>query len=262
MRQLTWPSLLILALQIQVSYAQAPPAQWTEHLALNTISPPLDNVALRMAIASAIDRQAVYDAAKGKFPVVRGWRAVGPAGSWFPPILPQHSPDIRIHPYNVATAKSLLAQAGFPDGQGLPELEILYRQDAPMGDFRQVEAEVVRAQLAAAGIKTKAVGIPNRTAFFNRVLPGPGRQGQYQLAVFAWGNPTPEKGKDDFLRAMFLQGGPENAYGYRNPDVTLLIADILKETDPTKRLGMLREAERLVLTDAPVVPLLYYYQPP
>lgn len=254
--------ILVLLLAVGVHgrlYAQQPVAQWTEHLAINVAVAPLDNSVLRQAIASAIDRRAVFEAAKGKFPASSGLVTTGPAGSWFPPSLPQHSPDVRIHPYDVNTAKELLAKAGFPSGNGLPEFELLYRQDVP---YRQSETEVIRTNLAAIGVRVKLVGLPTGRSFFDRVVPGPGKQGQYQMAVFAWGDTDPKRGKDDFLSDMFLQGGPQNAYGYKNPDVTLLIADILKETDAAKRLAMLREAERVVLTDAPVVPLLYYYSPP
>lgn len=77
------------------------------------------------------------------------------------------------------------------------------------------------------------------------------------MAVLAWvAGPT-----GDFLREMFLPGGPQNIYGYRNPDVGLLIADLQREPDQSRRLELLRQAERLILTDAPVVPLVYYRVP-
>ena len=251
-------SVVLVMLIVPVStpvLAQAPKPQWVEHLAFNVGVSPLDNVTLRQAIASAIDRKAVYEAARGRFP--RGWTPFGPAGSWYPPVLTYHDPNLVIFPYDVGAAKDLLAKAGFPDGKGLPEFEILYRADFA---FRKTEAEVIAAQLAAIGIRAKAVGLATGTAFFARVAPGPGRQPQYQMAVFAWGA-DPNQPDREFLSDMFLQGGPRNVYAYRNPDVTLLIADILKEQDQAKRLAMLKEAERLILTDAPVVPILYYHVP-
>jgi ABC-type transport system substrate-binding protein len=79
------------------------------------------------------------------------------------------------------------------------------------------------------------------------------------MAIFAWGNPEPNSG---FLSSAFLQGGPQNAYEYRNPDATLLIADAQRESDQAKRIRMLQEAEALILTDAPAVPLYYYATSP
>jgi oligopeptide transport system substrate-binding protein len=77
------------------------------------------------------------------------------------------------------------------------------------------------------------------------------------MAVLAWiADPT-----GDFLREMFVPGGPQNIYGCRNPDVAVLLADIQREPDQSRRLELIRRAERLILTDSPVVPLLYYRVP-
>lgn len=132
-------ALLSLAL-VQPSAAQTAVAQWVEHLAFNVTAAPLDNTTLRQAIAAAIDRRAVLESARPKFPP--GWSSPGPAGSWFPPNLPQHSPDVLIHPYSGDTARELLAKSGFPGGNGLPEFELLYRADFP---FRRPEAELFRS---------------------------------------------------------------------------------------------------------------------
>ena len=248
--------IALLILQAPIASVGAPAAvpHWVEHLGFHVASEPMSNLALRQAIASAIDRQAILEAARGRLP--RGSTLLGVAGSWFVPGLPQHRPDVRIHPYDTSRAKVLLAEAGFPEGRGLPEIEVLVRTDLP---HRQSATETLKTQLAAVGIRLKVTGLPTYAAFFARVNPGPGRAKQYQMAIFAWGLPEPTS---DFLRRQFLQGGPENTYDYRNPEVTLLIADILRETDPVKRVQMLQEAEKLILTDAPVVPLFYYATPP
>jgi ABC-type transport system substrate-binding protein len=246
--------LVLASIPVLPGWAQARQYQYVEHLGFNVRVTPLDSIPLRQAIAAAIDRQAAFNATQGKF--LRGQGPIAVAGSWFPPFLPQHTPGLLIHPFDLANARSLLDAAGFPDGRGLPEFELLYRSDLP---WRQAVAEVLMSQLAAIGLRVKITGLPTRAAFFNRVIPGPGRQPQFQMAIFAWGS---NDLKDDFLDMNFLQGAPQNAYGYRNTDVTLLIADIKRESDETKRLAMLREAERIVLTEAPVVPLFYWFSPP
>ncbi len=254
MRWLTVACSLLIGLLVETSFAQAPVAQKVEHLGFNVTIAPLDNVTLRQAIVSAINRQAVFEVAKRKAP--SGWVIPGPAGSWFPPYLRQHRSEIQILPYDVSTAKLLLAKAGFPGGEGLPEFEILYRQDPPFGAFRQAEAEALKAQLMAIGIRARTLGLPSGEAVFDRITPGPGHL--YQMVLFAWGATKPE---DDFLIPMFLPGSKRNVYGYRNAEVTLRLAEIQKEKDAVKRVGILQEVERLVLTDAPVVPLFYYYAP-
>ncbi len=155
----------------------------------------------------------------------------------------------------MAKARELLAAAGFPNGSGLPEFEILYRADFA---YRKFEAEVLVSQLSAVGIRARAIGLPTRSAFFSRISRGPGGSpGSYRMAIFAWA----AEPNDDFMKEMFLQGALQNVYGYRNPEVTLLIAEALREADRAKRVELLRRAEQLVLTDAPVVPLFYLRVP-
>jgi oligopeptide transport system substrate-binding protein len=240
MRWLTAFSVLLVFLLNTDAPAQIR-SNTVDHLGFNVTAAPLDVLLLRQAITSAIERRALYEATKARLPAATP--ASGPAGGWFPPSLPQHDPEVRSHPYDVAVAKSLLGQAGFPEGQGLTELEVLYNQGAPVGAFRAAEGAMIRAQLASIGIRVK--------------LPGQGRQGQFQ--AFLLGRVVLPN--DDFLSRTFLPGGPTNAFGYRSPEVAVLIASALKETDVTKRIAMLREAERLVLSDAPVVPLMYLYAP-
>jgi len=109
---------------------------------------------------SAIDRRAIFEAIQGT--LRSGSQAIGVAGSWFPPLLRQHRPDLRIHPYDGAKAKSLLAEAGFSDAKGLPELELLI----PSGSQRrQIEAEIIKTQLAAVGIRVKIGTQPPNTFF-------------------------------------------------------------------------------------------------
>ncbi|MGQ0549550.1 MAG: ABC transporter substrate-binding protein [Armatimonadota bacterium] len=248
---------VVLLLLVNLPAAtQAPVGNSVDHLGLNVTASPLDSLTLRQAIASAIDRRAVFEATRGRLP--GGLSATGPANGWFPPSLPQHNPDAGAYPYDVAAARNLLSRAGFPEGRGVPELEVLYNQGPPIGAFRVAGGAVVKAQLEAVGIRVKLTSLPTLQDLLNRVLPGQGRQAQFQAFLFAWTAVSPT---DDFLSRHFLQGGQRNAYGYRNADVTLLIANSLKETDATKRIAMLREAERLVLLDAPVVPVMYLYAP-
>lgn len=252
-----WLSLLSVLLVFLIN-TDAPAqvrSNAVDHLGFNVTAAPLDALLLRRAIASAIDRRALYEATKTSLHAATP--ASGPAGGWFPPSLPQHDPEVRIHPYDVAVARSLLDQAGFPEGRGLTELEVLYNQGPPIGAFRAAEGTMIRTQLASIGIRVKLTGLPTLEALLNRVQPGQGRQGQFQAFLLA----RVVLPNDDFLSRTFLPGVPNNAFGYRNPEVGVLIASALRETDAAKRIAMLREAERLVLNDAPVVPLMYWYVP-
>jgi peptide/nickel transport system substrate-binding protein len=78
-------------------------------LIFNSYVPPLNNLDVRKAIAHAIDRQTISKAIySGQFPVATGFMAFNGTGKKY------SGPYLQPYDYNVATAKSLLDQAGFP----------------------------------------------------------------------------------------------------------------------------------------------------
>jgi oligopeptide transport system substrate-binding protein len=102
---------------------------------LNTQRPPLDDARVREALNAAIDRQAIVDEIAGLGQV--------PALHFVPPGIPGYEqPESRIR-LDVERAQKLLAEAGFPGGQGFPTLGILYNTL----DMHKKIAEVVADQL-------------------------------------------------------------------------------------------------------------------
>jgi oligopeptide transport system substrate-binding protein len=57
---------------------------------------------------------------------------------------------------------------------------------------------------------------------------------------------------------MFVTGGENNRTGWSNPEYDKLIDDAAKEPDATKRLDMLKSAERMLMDELPVLPFYYY----
>ena len=58
---------------------------------------------------------------------------------------------------------------------------------------------------------------------------------------------------------MFLTGGGNNRTGWSSSEYDKLIAEASREVDPAKRLGILRQAEDLLVQQAvPVAPIYYY----
>ena len=57
---------------------------------------------------------------------------------------------------------------------------------------------------------------------------------------------------------MWITGDGNNRSGWSDPRYDGLIRDAALEVDPTKRMAMLAEAERLVLADGPVIPIYHY----
>ena len=93
------------------------PRSGTAFVVCDTTNPPTDNVLVRQALSMAISRDDLANGVfKGEFP---------PALTILPPDIPGYNPDAALGE-DVAKAKQLLAEAGFPDGADFPALTLTY----------------------------------------------------------------------------------------------------------------------------------------
>lgn len=108
-------------------------------LGFNMKVKPLNNVLVRRAFMLAIDRsELVNDVLKG---IATTDNSIVPKG------FPGYDPSIQ-EPYNVAEARKLLAQAGYPGGKGFPTLTLQIRDEPGTLVTTQPGAEFIQAQLA------------------------------------------------------------------------------------------------------------------
>ena len=93
------------------------PRSGTAFVVCDTTNPPTDDVRVRQALSMAIKRDTLANGVfKGEFT---------PAPTILPPDIPGYNPEAALGE-DVAKAKELLAEAGFPDGAGFPELTLTY----------------------------------------------------------------------------------------------------------------------------------------
>lgn len=132
------------------------PRSQIEHLSLNTTKPPLDDPQVRLAIARAIDYEAIAGGPfKGYGGPTQGILAPNLA-NWAPPSLPPFSRD-------VAEARRLLASSKHPK---LGPLELVY--DSGIPDDLLV-AQIIHSNLAEIGIEVKLTGLETG-AFLDRAF--------------------------------------------------------------------------------------------
>jgi oligopeptide transport system substrate-binding protein len=213
------------------------PQLTTYYFLLNNTRPPLDDKRVRQALSLATDREEITRVATGAGEV--------PALSLVPSSMPHYKVQ-PCAPFNPEAAKKLLAEAGYPGGQGFPKLEILYNTDQQ----HQAIAELLRKQWQ------RNLGI---TASLRSEEWGSFQDSQQQLKYLvarrAW---VGDYVDPNTYLDMFVSGGENNCTGFANPKYDKLIADAAKEPDKVKRIEILQSAERLLMDEMPIIPIYYY----
>ena len=197
-------------------------------LAINNKRKPLDDVRVRRAIASAIDRASVIEGAADGFGV--------PIGSFYVPGAPGYIDTTGIHPFDQAKARALLHQAGIT-----PPLELTMK--LPPTPYARQGGEVIAAQLAKVGINAKIENIE-----WAQWLSGVYGQKAYDLTIIAHVEPL------DF--GNFAR--PNYYWNYESAEFNALWARINATIKPEERNKLMGEAQRLVAHDAVSA---YLYQP-
>jgi oligopeptide transport system substrate-binding protein len=206
-------------------------------LQYNNSASPLDNKLVRQAISRGVDRSAYVTTIQG---------GVGaPTTSWLPPGLPGYYTDIgQDFAFDVDAARSLLSQAGFPDGAGLPSVQLMI-DDTP---GNRLTADFFKQQLKEnLGIDLSIEAV-EEGIFFERYGAG-----DFQVTWLSWfadyGDP------EDWLPAQFATDGSANVLHYTNPQVDDLLARAASEFNDAQRLDLYDQAHRLIIDDQALTPV-------
>ncbi len=212
------------------------------YLGFNVTVAPLDNVSVRQAIATAIDREGVIrDLLLGQ---AKAAHSILPEGSWAYDAGQSYS-------YNPDAAKKLLDQAGFrdPDGDG-PQMRFA---KAVVLKIANSAATRNIAQVVQDGLKK--VGIPIEIETLeNNVLIEQMSKKQYQMTISRWvgGNQDPV-----FLKDLFLTQGNFNRTNYSNPQLDPILTEAAATADREKARALYVQAQGIISRDLPMIPLWY-----
>ena len=221
-----------------VKLLDSPGSGGVRFLGFNITSAPFDNATVRQAVAYAIDKQTLADK------VLQG--RAQPADGIVPPSVFGHQSNAMPYNFDVEKAKSLLAQAGYPGGQGLPRLTLSYPNVSVSPDL----AQAIQAQLKQVGISVELQGLEPNT------FTGQMMSGKLPIFVASWQD-VPVF--DSYLYALFDSDniGATDVFNYQNKDVDNLITKARGTTDAGARNSLYNEAQSKILADAPAVPLVF-----
>lgn len=219
------PALLRIEPQLMVSY-----------LNFKVATGPLADARVRRALALGIDRAALSER------LLSGTRQ--PAPSFVPPGCGGYVPPTGLAT-DFAAARTLLSEAGFPGGRGLPPLTLQVLND----DQDPKLAEALQAMWA------RELGVTLVIERLEQKMLLQSQQGTTSaLGTLRWIADYPDA--YSFLETM--RGGNGNNWtGWANRQFDELLDAAERTTDPDRRLALLRRAEELMLAEAPIAPLLF-----
>jgi oligopeptide transport system substrate-binding protein len=204
-------------------------------LRLNLADPVLADVRVRRALSLGFDRDVLVRE------VLHGGQAAAlslvPAmGGYDPPEGPQR---------DAAAARRLLAEAGYPGGKGFPLLTLLANTGETHRKVLEFLADEWKRNLGiGADVKSE-----NWTAYLDDLA---GRN--YQAARSAW---LADYFDPLTFLGLFTSASPDNHTGYANPAYDALIAQGAAASG-VARWKAFRQAETLLETDLPFIPLFHY----
>lgn len=227
----------------------------TYYVSFNTQKAPFDNPKVRQALSLAIDREWICKNV-GKAGQI-------PAGAYVPVGVPDaeagkefrdigkdfYDPSPAGYEANVAKAKTLLAEAGFPDGKGFPTVEYMYNSDgtghAAIGEALQ---NMWSTQL---GVNVTLKSQEWATFINSR------QKGDYFIARNGWNGDFTDP--ISFLD-MLITGGGNNDSQWSNPEYDTIIKKITSSFDKKERFDLMHQAEDMIMSDDNflLAPIYYY----
>lgn len=225
-------------------------AVW-EHIDFNLERPLLQEPFVRQAIAHGIDRRAIVD---------RLVRPMHPDAEVLQNLIymtnqQQYQPHFDRYGYDPELSARLLEDNGCERGEdGIYVCDgqrLSFRYTTIAGtQIRELQLEAVQEQLRQTGIEIVAdLGDPS--VIFGKVIPS----GDWDLVSFTWfGGLDPSGGN-----AIWRCGGEQNFNQYCNREVTKLLEEASRETDPAERTAIYKRVDELMAQDLPVLPV---YQRP
>ncbi|RKX34602.1 MAG: peptide ABC transporter substrate-binding protein [Verrucomicrobia bacterium] len=209
----------------------------TYFLRANVTEPPFDDVRIRRALALAIDRESLVTN------VTKGGQI--PAYHFTPPGTAGFTARARLEG-DLETARQLLTDAGFPNGEGLPRLELLYNTSESHRVLAEALQQMWRKRL---NIDVSLVNEEWKVYLDSQDTLS------YQICRGGWIGDFVDP--HTFLE-MFVTDGGNNDTGWSNDRYDELTQLALKAPDDVARFEIYQEMEAILMEELPIIPIYFY----
>ncbi len=204
---------------------------------VNVNAEPVDDARVRQALSLTIDREAItrYVTRGGQIPMA-GLVPDGLGG--------YEAPDLPL--FDPARARQLLADAGYPNGEGIPEITLKYNTSE---GHKQIAEAIQQMWKEHLGIE---VVLENQEwKVYLKTL----KQMEFQVGRMGWIGDYNDP--YTFLEVLSMHNG-NNHSGWASEEYEVLLERANATADRQERLRILREAEEMVVEELPVLPIYVY----
>ena len=208
----------------------------TYYYGFNTRKPPLDDPRVRKALSLSIDREMIVNE------VTQGGQ--NPAFSFVPPGANGYQPDYKFEK-NIEEARALMAEAGYPGGEGFPTLEILFNTSESHKSIAETAQQMWKNAL---GIDVSLVNMEWKVYLDAR------DSGDFDIVRAGWVGGVDYQG---YLDLFHIDSG-NNDTGWTNPEFDQLFKDAAQIMDPELRMKTIHKAEEILLKEMPIAPVYHY----
>jgi oligopeptide transport system substrate-binding protein len=199
---------------------------------------PLSDVRVRKALAMSIAKRPIVET------VTRMGEPV--ADTYIPRGIFPTYPSPAGQQFDLAEAKKLLADAGYPDGKGFPPLTILINSEGQHSQIAQIVQRQWKLNLGLSfsldSVEVKILG----QRLHNK---------DYAIARASW---IGDYDDPSTFTDKYLSDSDNNDSGWLSPPYDAFCHDAACEKDPIRRLKLLSQAESLLLDEVPIIPVYNY----
>jgi len=232
------PSMLVPDIR-EKPYFHSNPFGATSFIRFNVKRKPFDDVRVRKAFALALDKKDIVEK------ITRAGEPV--ANNLVPPGNADYTPPTGLT-YNPDEARRLLAEAGYPNGQGFPDIDLLY---AKRGTGEQAATEMQALWRRDLGITSIHLRGQEFKVYLNteELL-------DYDFSLSAW---IGDYNDPQTFIDMFVTDGGNNQTGWSNPQYDQMLTASENMPDPAQRMKALHDMEKILVEDeVPIVPVYFF----
>ena len=218
------------------------PRLCTYYYGFNNSKPPMDNPLVRKAFSAAIDRQSLIDyVLKGEQVPATTFTCPGIFGH----VLPEEGVGIGSDP---EAARKYLADAGYPEGKGLPEITMMFNTSESHRKIAQAIQQMWKENL---GVE---VNITNQEwKVYLKTLD----EDAPQIFRLGWCADYPDA--NNWLYEVMHSTDSANRIKWHNAEFDRVTEEAARASDPAKRLELYKRAEQILCEEEAAIAPIYFY---